>query len=90
MSSKWRRGATQGSLDFALGVSIKDRGAPWATLLEGRVDVACGHGAALSARPAPGEQGPGQEGSPPHVPYLPLRELAGVAWWQLVAQRTIG
>lgn len=56
------------SLDFALVMHIKGRSAPRATSLEGRVDVACGHGAALSARPAPGEQVPGQEGSLPRVP----------------------
>lgn len=51
----------EGSLDFALGMSIKGHGVLQATSLERRVGVACGHSAALSARPASGEQGAGQE-----------------------------
>uniref|UniRef100_A0A672UT07 Sodium-dependent phosphate transport protein 2A n=1 Tax=Strigops habroptila TaxID=2489341 RepID=A0A672UT07_STRHB len=46
-----------GSLDFALGMHIKGHGDPQPTSLEGRVDVACGHGAVLSARPAPASAG---------------------------------
>lgn len=72
VSSQRSRGATRGSLDFALGRCIKGRGAPQATSLEGRVDVACGSGTALSAQPAPGELGPGQEEFPSSLPCLPL------------------
>ncbi|XP_071670752.1 sodium-dependent phosphate transport protein 2A isoform X2 [Patagioenas fasciata] len=54
-SKRW--GATWGSLDFALGLRIKGHGALLTTSLEGRVDVACGCGTALSARPAPASAG---------------------------------
>ncbi|KAM9603408.1 sodium-dependent phosphate transport protein 2A isoform 5-T5 [Morphnus guianensis] len=75
VSSKWRRGATRDSLDFALGVHIKGRGPPRATSLEGRVDVAWGHGAALRARPAPVSAGamlPYRRESPA-LPRCPVR-----------------
>ncbi|XP_040975307.1 sodium-dependent phosphate transport protein 2A isoform X1 [Aquila chrysaetos chrysaetos] len=75
VSSKRRRGATRDSLDFALGVHIKGRGPPWATSLEGHVDVAWGHGAALRARPAPVSAGamlPYRRESPA-LPRCPVR-----------------
>lgn len=87
VSSEQKRGATRGSLDFALGVCIKGRGAPRSTSLEGRVDVACGSGTALSARRAPGELGPGQEESPSCLPCLPFGSSLGwhsSSWWPRV------
>ncbi|XP_009316817.1 PREDICTED: sodium-dependent phosphate transport protein 2A [Pygoscelis adeliae] len=75
VSGERRRGAMWVSLDFALVVHIKGRSAPRATSLEGRVDVACGHGAALSARPAPASAGamlPFQRESPA-LPRCPVR-----------------
>lgn len=48
------------------------------------MDVACGSGTALSARPALGELGPGQEESPSCCPACPLGARWGgtaAAWW---------
>ncbi|XP_009985757.1 PREDICTED: sodium-dependent phosphate transport protein 2A-like, partial [Tauraco erythrolophus] len=77
VSGEWRRGATRVSLDFALGVRIKGRGAPRATSLEGRVAVACGSGAALSARPAPGPLRGGRVVHGPQFAYCPSPQELG-------------
>lgn len=51
------------------------------------MDVACGSGTALSARPAPGELGPGQEESPSCPPSMPFGISLGwhsSSWWPRV------